>query len=84
MTIQQDMKQKLESVGLPYKEVQCYGRQIVITSHCRDTAEKWAHLLSKFSTFRGITECLDDTKENKGTCLLPTKVKVWRTFAAIQ
>ena len=83
MTHAEKMQAKLAELPLPSKEIRCYGRQIVITSHCRDTAEKWAHVLSRFSTVRGIVKALDDAKENKGTCLRPTKVTVWRTFAAI-
>jgi hypothetical protein len=79
------MRAMLESVGLPYKQVQCYGSQIVITSHCRATAERWAMLLAKFATVkRAALKCLDDAKENKGTCLRPTKVEVWRTYAVIE
>ena len=79
------MRATLEKTGLPYKEIQVYGSQIVITSHCRDTAERWAMLLARFATVkRAARECLDDAKENKGTCLRPTKVKVWRTWAVIE
>lgn len=74
----------LERVGLPYKEIQVYGSQIVITSHCRETAERWAGLVAKFATVRrAALECADDAKVNKGTCLRPTKVKVWRTYAVM-
>ena len=84
MTLQTRMKASLESTGLPFKEIQVYGRQIVVTSHCRDTADKWASLLGQFAKVRGTTKSLDYAKENKGTCLLPTVVQVYRTFAAIQ
>ena len=78
------MQSRLESLPIPHKEIQVYGQQIVITSHCRDTADKWAQTLAMFAKVKGITESLDYAKENKGTCLLPTVVKVWRTFATIQ
>ena len=83
MSIQSQMQSKLASLSIPSKDIQVYGRQIVITSHCRDTADKWAQTLTLFAKVRGITESFDYAKENKGTCLLPTVVKVWRTFATI-
>jgi hypothetical protein len=84
MSIQARMQQKLEQIGLPYKQIEVYGRQIVVTSTCRATADKWASLIGKFATFRGVTESIDYCKEQKGTCLLPTTTKVWRTFGAIK
>jgi len=83
MTKQQQIKDTLTKTGLPFKEIDCYGRQIVVTSWCRESSMKWAQLLAKFATVRGITESVDYAKENKNTVLRPTTVKVWRTFAAI-
>lgn len=83
MTIQAQIKATLEKAGIPAREIEVYGRQIVITSACRDTAEKWGMLLGKFAKVRGIVETTDLAKVNKGTCMLPTRVKVWRTFAAM-
>lgn len=36
-----------------------------------------------FAKVRCVLEALDEAKENKNTVLLPSKVKVWRTFAII-
>lgn len=83
MTTQKAMAAKLAKCGIPHKEIECYGSQIVITSHCRDTADKWASLLAKFATVRCVVEALDYAKENKFGSLNPTTVKVWRTFAHI-
>lgn len=77
------MKAKLEAAGIPYKAIECYGSQIVVTSWCRDSAARWASLLAKFATVRGTIETLDDAKVNRNTVLLPSKVRVWRTFARI-
>lgn len=82
-TPQSRMKAKLEASGLPYKEVECYGSQIVVTCWSRDAADRWALLLARFAKFLGITQSVDYAKENRGTCLLPTTVDVWRAFARI-
>jgi len=83
MTAQQKMKTALEKAGIPFKAIECYGSQIVVTSFSADAANKWAALLGKFATVRGITHSYDDAVENKGTCLKPTMVEVYRTFARI-
>jgi len=78
------MKAKLEAAGIPYKRIDMYGSQIVVTSACRDTAAKWASLLAQFAKVRGTIETLDDAVVNRNTTLRPSKVRVWRTFAVIQ
>jgi hypothetical protein len=79
------IKAALERVGLPYKKIDCYGGQIVITSHCRDTAEKWSMVLARFAKVKkAALESVDNAVENKGTVLRPTMVKVWRTYAVIE
>lgn len=83
MTIQAQIKETLAKAGIPAREIEVYGRQIVITSACRDTAQKWGALLAKFAKVRGIVETIDEAKVQKGTCLNRTYVKVWRTFAAM-
>ena len=80
-TPQEKMQAKLKQVGLPYKQIEVYGRQIVITTHSRSAAEKWALTLSpKVAKLRGITENYDRAKKNKNTVMLPTRVKVYRAF----
>lgn len=87
MNKQAAMKAKLALAGtlagIPFREIECYGSQIVVTSACDNTARKWARLLSRFATVRGVIKSLDDAKENKGTCLRPSHLPVWRTFAVI-
>lgn len=85
MSIADELRAKLEQTGLAYREIQCYGRQIVVTTKGEATAREWASLLSKFSTVRGIVPSMDRHKSpTKGTNLNPQMVKVWRVFAAIQ
>lgn len=60
--IQQQMKATLERAGLPYRDIQCYGSQIVVTSTSEAAARKWALLLGKFAKVRGIVSSLDERK----------------------
>lgn len=77
------MKAKLETVGIPFKQIDCYGSQLVITAWSLDAAEKWAILLGNFCKVRGIVHAYDEAKENKGTCLRHSVIKVVRVFARI-
>lgn len=84
MTIQQQIKSKLELIGLPYKQIDCFGSQIIVTAWSESAAKKWASILAKFATVKRVAvPCLDDAKVNKGTNLCPSVVKVWRTNATI-
>lgn len=82
-TPQSRMKARLAQAGIPFKDIEVYGSQIVITSHSRKTAERWAMLLARRGTVRGITENLDYAQKQKGTVLVPTVVKTFRTFATV-
>ena len=90
MTPQEQMKTELEKAGLPYKEIQCYGSQIVVTSWSQEAASKWVHLLNRFATVRGTVRTRDYTKDPSGYYKAnPGLVKsvftheVWRTFASV-
>jgi hypothetical protein len=83
MTPQQQIKAKLAAVGIPYKEINCYGSQIIVTAWSRDAASKWASLLGKFSTVKNVVKSVDYAKKNKNTVLLPSVVTVWRVWATI-
>lgn len=63
-TIQERLKAQLVKSGLPYKRIDCYGSQIVVTAWSLDAAKKWANLLAKFATVRGIVESMDETKDD--------------------
>ena len=62
-TPQQRMKAQLEAVGLPFKTINCYGSQIVVTAWSRDAAVKWHSLLSRLGKVRGPVESMDRTKD---------------------
>ncbi|MGI9489328.1 MAG: hypothetical protein ACR2RF_26260 [Geminicoccaceae bacterium] len=93
MTPQQKMKAMLAKTGIPHKEIECYGSQIVITSWSEAAARKWASLLANFATVRGIVKTTDYNKDQHAA--YDRKIKrrgvapsiaihdVWRTFAAV-
>jgi hypothetical protein len=83
MTIQQQIKAKLAETGLPHKEIQVYGSQIVITAWSRDAAAKWGAVIAKFAKIKGIIEAIDYDKKNTNTVLRPSTHNVWRVFATI-
>lgn len=82
-TPQDKMRERLESVGIPYRKVDVYGSQIVITSACLETATKWASLLGHFAHVKSVMHSMDEAKVNTNTVLRPTMVKVWRTYATL-
>lgn len=78
------LEKKLQAVGIPAKEVKCYGSQIMITCKGKESAERFASLLGAFcSKVRGPIESLDYNKENTNTTLLPSMHKVWRVNGTI-
>ena len=83
MTHQEKMRATLAKTGIASKQIECYGRHIVITSTCLSTANKWALVLGRFCSSIKVLKTTEDSKTNKGTCLLPTVVTVFRTYATI-
>lgn len=84
-TIQQEIKATLERAGLPFKQIQVYGSQIVVTVVARDSANRWSQLLGKFAKVRGITESLDEKHDaTHGTPVSQKYTRVHRVFAVVQ
>lgn len=81
MTIQQQIKTRLETLGIPYREVKVYGSQITVECSSRKSAEWFAVVVGQFAKVRGIVETTVDAVENRETNLLPTQVKVFRLYA---
>ncbi len=82
--IQQALKAKLETVGLPYKAIQVYGSQIVVTTVALDSANRWSRLLGKFCKVRGITESLGEKQDSfHGTPPSEKYTRVHRVFATV-
>ncbi len=83
MTIQQQLRDAMAKSGIAHKEIEVYGSQIVVTAWSRDAAVKWADLIAKFATIRGVIESMDYNAENRNTVMLPSAHKVWRVFARV-
>jgi len=83
-TQQQRMRDLLAKAGIPYREIQCYGMQIVITTKGEASAKRWAALVAKFARVKRVLRSCDYARENKGTVLRPSMVTVWRVFATIE
>ena len=83
MSAHDQLKAALARTGVPHKKIDCYGRQIVVTSGCKDTADKWASVLSGFAKVHAVIESLDEASVQRGGCLNRTYVRVWRTYARI-
>ena len=48
------MKSKLETLGLPFVEIEVFGSQILITCKCRESANRWTGVVKQFATLRGV------------------------------
>jgi|GEM_PF-3500484 len=82
-TPQSKMAAVLAASGIASKEIRVYGRQIVITSLCSNTAARWETLLATFAKVRCTVRAIDVCKANRGTTLKPTTQSVYRTFAQV-
>ena len=84
MTPQDRMKAKLSEMSIPFKTIEVYGSQIVITTYSESSARKWVQLIGRFAAIRGVLSTTEDAKENRGTCLIPSQVDVWRVYARVK
>lgn len=84
MTPQQAMKARLEELKIPYKSLDVYGSQIMVTCWSENAAKRWHSVLHKLSpeSLR-MGPGTDYAKENKGTNLNPTTIKVYRVWASL-
>lgn len=84
MTPQEKLQKSLESLKIPYKEIKVYGSQIMVTCVAYNTAKKWHNILYKLSPVQlRMGEGIDYAKENKGTNLCPSTIKVYRVWATL-
>lgn len=83
-TPQERMKAKLQALGIAHKNIEVYGRRIVVTSLSLDAANRWAWMLGKFANVGGIVPSLDDSKENRSLLGCPTTHRVFRIYATVQ
>lgn len=77
------MRDRLEASGLPFKSIDIYGSQTVVTALSVEAAKRWTCLLSQFAKVRGTTDSYDEAVVNKNTVLRPSRVRVFRVFARV-
>lgn len=82
--IQDAIKGTLAKAGIPYKQIECYGNQIVVTAWSQDAADRWTLLLASFARVRGQTKSLDEKAGAKPNSSPSQKyVPVVRVFAVV-
>lgn len=85
MTKQEKMKALLIKTGIPYKKIEVYGMQIMVTSHCQNTANRWHMLLKriKLKKVRVPVESFQVLKSEEKYANSRKHTKVWLTGATI-
>ena len=83
MTLEQKIKQRLEQFKIPHREIKVYGSQITVETYGREAAEKFASVITNFAKIRGLIETTVDAKENQGSVMNPTKIRIYRLYARI-
>lgn len=80
---EQRLEGLLNEIGIKFKEIQCYGQQVVITCWSQGEAEKAATVLKKGSfKIRGIIKSLDENKnQSKRKTIHKTYHTVYKVFA---
>lgn len=83
MTLQQQMKAKLESLGLPFTEIQCYGNQVTVECLSQKACEDFGSIIKHFATIRMIIKSYRYTLTNRKKSVNPPTQDVWRLYAKI-
>lgn len=74
------LQAKLAEVDIPARDINCYGRQIMITTAGEESARRWADLVGKFSAVQSVTQGMDDIRNVAGSL---RHIKVWRVWATV-
>ena len=82
-SLQERMQAKLSEAGIAFKRIHVYGNQIMITAWSDDAAQRWADLLSKFSTINGVIRSLDENLDQPAGQWNREFHQVWRISATI-
>lgn len=89
-TLQQQMQATLAKLPIPYKRINCYGNQIVVTAWSQDAANRWASVISQFATVRTVKQVYEETKDptpylkaNPGLTKQHFYHEVWRVYAHV-
>ena len=83
MSKQDKVKALLEKVGLPFIEIEVYGNQITVECKAEKTSRRWAGIIGKFATIRGVIKTTRESKKNTNTVLLPDRYEIYRVYAKI-
>ena len=82
-TPQQKMHARLSMIGVPFKEIECFGKQIIVTTVSLDSSKKWQQLLRRFAkVVRRPCRSIDDAK-NSGEGYGKKTQLVWRVSATV-
>lgn len=84
----QKIKEKLEELNIAYEKIDVFGASrlnIHVACKSRNTADKWIVALSfAFKGAKiGVVKTSWEAKNNKGTCLLPTKIDGYRVHLVL-
>ena len=80
------IKELLEKSGIPAFDLQVYGTirvNIIATCEGFDTCNRWLDLLSQFCSKVRMCESVLYNKDNRGTCLNPTRRHCYRVYGYI-
>lgn len=80
--LQDQIKQKMESVGLPFREIQVYGSQITVETYGEGTANQWASVINRFATVKRVLKTTDYAR-GKREINMPQMVEIYRVYATI-
>lgn len=84
MQTTKSMKPILEQLGIAYKEIECFGSQIIVTAWSESAAVEWSRALSRCATtVRGPVESRDENVDNQNTVLRPSSHTVYRVGATV-
>jgi hypothetical protein len=78
-----EMKQKMESLGIPYKNIDVYGGQIIVTVKSRSACTQWNSVIRKIATVRKIVYVNEANKHIDEGRMYPRVTKVYKIFAQI-
>lgn len=77
------IKERLESAGIPYKGIKVYGRQIMVTAWSFKAACQWADLIGNFATVMKVYQAIDENEDTKNQSSGKRYRDVWRVYATI-
>lgn len=71
MKPQDAIKAKLGKLGIPFKHIDCYGNQIVVTTWSESAAKKFAGVIVNFAKIRGVNPLTPTRPTKTRQCVRP-------------